>query len=76
MTRAPGPTDSTQGARMKTARSGPPAMPSTRRSSSWESIWRPKALRLTTMSRAPKHSWSSRPSTMVEASTIMPAHDP
>ena len=44
-TSTPGPASSTQGARMKTARSGSSPSPSITRSSSKLCSWRPKALR-------------------------------
>src|SRR5215471_3819577 len=54
----PEPTSSTQGALMKTARNGDPAVPAISMSLSNESAWRPNALRLTVMSIAPSVSWS------------------
>ena len=39
------PCSSIQGARMNTARTGPPSTPGMSRSASKERIWRPKALR-------------------------------
>src|SRR5882757_1258098 len=68
--------DSTQGALMKTACTGPPATSAKSRSSSNESTCRPKALRRTTMSSAPSWCWSGRPSRSSLASRIIPAHEP
>src|SRR6266851_1675342 len=72
----PGPTSSTQGARMKTARNGGPPAPVMSMSLSNESAWRPNAFRLTVMSIAPRVSWSLARSTSLLASRIIPAHDP
>ena len=70
------PTSSTHGARMNTAWTGAPSSPSTAMSASNESTWRPKALRRTPMSMAPKQRWSGRPSRMSRPSRIMPAQVP
>src|SRR5690606_27160678 len=67
---------STTGARMNTARTGPPSSPSTARSASKESTWRPNALRRTAMSIAPKQRWSGRPSSTSAPRRIMPAQVP
>ena len=61
------PHTSTHGARMKTARTGGPAMPGIRRSASKERIWRPKALRRHSMSITPR---------CLRSSMIMPAQVP
>ncbi|GBD46519.1 hypothetical protein HRbin41_01347 [bacterium HR41] len=63
-TSTPVPTSSTHGARMNTARRGPPASPRTGSSHSKDATWRPKALRRQRMSRTPR--WS-------RSSTIIPA---
>ena len=49
-TSTPSPRSSTHGARMKTARTGPPATPAMSRSASNERTWRPNALRRRAMS--------------------------
>ena len=70
------PTCSTQGARMKTACTGPPSRCAKSTSVSKESTCRPKALRRTVMSMPPSVSWSGLPSTIRSASRIIPAQDP
>ena len=67
------PTDSTHGARMKTAWTGRVAEHrASSRSASKESTWRPNALRRTVTSRPPMVSWSGRPPSIRSASMIMP----
>ena len=60
--RRPAPTSSTHGARMKTRVHRAGRGPSTSRSASKESTWRPNALRRTVMSRPPRVSWPGAPS--------------
>src|SRR5215470_5767607 len=72
----PGPTSSTQGARIKTARNGGGPAPLMSMSLSNESTWRPNAFRLTVMLIAPRVSWSLARSSSLLASMIIPAHDP
>ena len=74
--RRPAPDLSTQGARMKTACSGPSARPATSTSASNESTWRPNALRRTVMSIPPRSRWSGGASRIRSASMIMPAQEP
>ncbi len=70
------PTRSTQGARMKTACSGPPGMPVISTGASKESTCRPKALRRTVIAMPSKPRWSGRPSSTSAANMIMPAQEP
>ena len=74
-TSTPSPTASTHGARMKIACTGS-VSPAKSRLVSKESTCRPKALRRTVMSRPPRVSWPSMPSSMRSASRIMPAQVP
>src|SRR4051812_17716386 len=66
-TSTPAPCSAIHGARMNTARTGPPSMSGNSRSSSKECSWRPKALRSATMSMSPRCARSSM---------ISPAHVP
>ncbi len=70
------PTRSTTGARMNTACTGGPSRPSTSRSASNESTWRPNALRRTAMSMAPKRPLVGPTVEHSGASRIMPAQVP
>src|SRR5690606_24515665 len=72
-TSTPSPVFSTHGARMNTAWNGS-SSPSTSRSASNESFWRPKAFRWTTMSRTPSSGWL--PSVTEAARKIIPAQVP
>src|SRR3954453_20976305 len=71
-----GPASSTHGARMNTACTGPPSIPSRPTSDSKESTCRPNALRRTVTSMPPRVCWSGGASTSRSASRIIPAQEP